>query len=597
MPRPFIKAFGRFNNMRIRSKLLLVYSIAGLLPMLLMGAFLIGKEYNLVLQQHYDQTVADNQRVKMIAFNVTFHALDISEVLFYDDQLRSIVSTKYTSDSQVYEAYRQYTLPDSYITNYPDISGIKIYVNNNTMLTNGPFVVVTDDIASADWYRRAEASSSAIFWIEDSNIDQSSYLHLVRKIPLDNAGNFAVMVISISYNYMKLMINDSSFQTVAALNNNTIFFSDNMREIGMTIPIQVNVANPQLIQKGEMEYNGSQAIYGACIQTAVKTADTFQIISIDKDAPGKIRSVVLNGILIVAVSMTVPYVLILLFLNVFNRRIMTLRREMHKVASGDFNVIDRLNGRDELSDVFTDMKTMIDCICTEKLAREKLLTRQQRIEFEMLSSQINPHFLFNTLETIRMKALMNGDREGARIANLLSKSMRHVLEVGHAPVPLSSEIEYIKIYLEIQALRFGGKIESQISIGEAVDAGKYPILPLLLQPVVENSVVHGLEEKDGKGCVRISIYRNDEKLLIDISDDGIGMSPDELSILREKLRNSEAAQAKAGIGLTNVHQRIKLFYGPAYGLTVDSRTNEGTTVILTLPGDGKGLIGNDSAVG
>jgi two-component system, sensor histidine kinase YesM len=276
---------------------------------------------------------------------------------------------------------------------------------------------------------------------------------------------------------------------------------------------------------------------------------------------------------------------------------MTLRLEMHKVARGNFNIIDSFDGHDELSDVFTDMKTMIDCICTEKLARERLVTRQQRIELEMLSSQINPHFLFNTLETIRMKALMNGDRDGARISNLLSKSMRHILEVGHAPVSLSSELEYIRIYLEIQAIRFDSKIAREIKISEDVDADKYSILPLLLQPVVENSVIHGLEEKDGKGCIEISIYRNDQKLLIKISDNGIGMNEDDLNVLREKIWNSGAAQAKAGIGLTNVHQRIELFYGPAYGLTVDSRINEGTTVILTLPVDGKGLINNEVAVG
>ena len=586
--------FGRFSNMRVRSQLLLAYSVAGFLPMLLLGVSLLSNEYRLVQQQQFDQIAADNKRVKMIIFNVTYLAMNMSEPMLYDEQLRSIASRKYTDASEVYDAYRQYSLPNSYLAYYTEISGITIYVNNKTMLTNGRFMVVTDDIAKSDWYRHAETSSGGVFWIVNSNLSKSGYLNLVRKIPLNNAGDFAVLVISISNTYMKLMINDSSFQTVAALNNGPVFYSDDIQDIGKTIPVKVNMENSQLSQKGETEYKGSKAIYSASLQTAVKTADSFQIVTIDRTAPGSIRAIMLNGILIVVVSLTVPYVLILLLLNVFNRRIMTLRREMHKVASGDFNIIDRFNGRDELSDVFTDMKTMIDCISTEKLARERLLTRQQRIEFEMLSSQINPHFLFNTLETIRMKALMNGDREGARIANLLSKSMRHILEVGHAPVPLSSEIEYIRIYFEIQALRFGDKIASQFVISESVDTEKYLILPLLLQPVVENSVVHGLEEKYGKGCTRISIYRIDEKLLIDISDNGIGMSEGDLNVLQNNIRNSEAAQAKAGIGLTNVHQRIKLFYGPAYGLTVDSRINEGTTVILTLPGDGKGLIGNDS---
>lgn len=597
MLRALAVIFGRFGNMRIRSQLLLVYSIAGLLPMLLLGAYLINNAYRLVPQQYYDQIAADNKRVKMIVFNVTYLVTNIEETMFYDDQLRNIVSTKYADDSQVYEAYRGFALPDTYLSNYTEISGITIYVNNKTMITNGRFKVVTDNISASDWYRQAANSSGSISWIVNSTLGQASNLNLVRKIPLNNAGDFAVLVINISNDYLKLMINDSSFQTVAALNNGPIFFSDYVQDIGKPIPIKVNVGNPQLTQTGEIEVEGIKAIYSACMQSTVKSADMFQIITIDKNAPEKIQAVILNSVFIVSLSLIVPYILILLFLNVFNRRIVTLRSEMHKVAGGNFNIIDRFNGHDELSDVFTDMKTMIDCICTEKLARERLLTRQQRIELEMLSSQINPHFLFNTLEMIRMKALINGDRESARIANLLSKSMRHVLEVGHAPVSLSSEIKYIRIYLEIQTLRFGEKIGSEISIVEDADVDKYPILPLLLQPVVENSVVHGLEEKDGKGFVRICIHRDNDKLLIVISDDGIGMDADDLGALQENIRNSVAAQAKAGIGLTNVHQRIKLYYGPDYGLAVSSRKNEGTTVTLTLPGDGKGLVGNDSAVG
>jgi two-component system sensor histidine kinase YesM len=590
-------SLGRFSNMKIHSQLLLVYSIAGLLPMLLLGALLVSNSVRLVSQQHYAQAAADNKRVKMIVFNVTYHAFTMSESIFYDDQLKRIVSARYSDTSQVYQAYRNYTLPDTYLKNYIEISGITIYVNNKTMITNGSFALVTDDISKSEWYQTAKSSTGGIFWYVNPVLEESDCLWLVRKIPLSNAGDFAVLVIGISINYLKLMINDSTFQTFASLDNGRVFFSDDYADIGKDLPIKALGEDPQMKNAGETKYGDNDVLYSSSVQRAVNTNNSFRVVTIDKAAPSNIRTVELNCILIVAVSLLVPYLLIVLFLNLFNRRILTLRSEMHKVAGGDYRVVDKFNGKDELSDVYADMKTMIDCISTEKLTREKLLTRQQRIEFEMLSSQINPHFLFNTLETIRMKALMNGDREGARISNLLSKSMRHVLEVGHAPVSLASELEYIRIYLEIQALRFGEKIESRITVSEDVDIGKYLILPLLLQPVVENSVVHGLEEKDGKGCVRISIYREGENLLIDISDDGIGINADDLSVLRENIRNSVAAQAKAGIGLTNVHQRIKLFYGPSYGLTVDSRINEGTKVILTLPGDGKGVIGNDSAIG
>jgi two-component system sensor histidine kinase YesM len=583
--------FGRFSNMRIRSQLLMVYSIAGLLPMLLLGALLVGNTGRLALQQYYSQAAADNKRVKMIIFDVTYLVTNMAETIFYDDRLKEIVSRKYTDDSQVYQVYRNYTLLDSYLANYTEISGITIYVNNQTMLTNGRFKVVTDDDRNSDWYRLAAGSAGGgNLWIVNSALGSASNLRLVRKIPMTGGADFAVLVISVSNNYLKLMINDNSYQTIAALDGDRIFFSDDTADIGGPIPIRVDVGNPQAVQTGDIKYKGTEAIYSACVQSAVKAVNSFQIVTIDRDAPGKIRAVVLNGVLIVAISLAVPYVLILLFLNVFSRRIVTLRGEMHKVASGDLNIIDSFNGRDELSDVYADMKTMIGCIqnlyleiYNEKLTKEKLATRQQRIEFEMLASQINPHFLFNTLETIRMKAHINNDEEVAYITKLLGKSIRRVLEVGSDPVSLASELKYVKIYMDIQIFRYHEKINYTLNVARDVCADGYQILPLLLQPIVENSIVHGLENKKGGGWIGVGIGHTEGFLAIAVSDNGVGMSREQKRALEDMMRGPDIPQSRGSIGLANVYQRIKLFYGQEYGMEIKSDLDEGTVVTLLLP--------------
>jgi two-component system sensor histidine kinase YesM len=220
----------------------------------------------------------------------------------------------------------------------------------------------------------------------------------------------------------------------------------------------------------------------------------------------------------------------------------------------------------------------------DRINSQRLLNAQQRIEMEVLASQINPHFLYNTLETIRMKAFKAGDRDVATAIKLLGKSMRYVLEnTGTSSTTLKNELEYIETYLQIQRLRFTEKVNYLFVIEEGLKTEEHDILPLLIQPIVENAIVHGLEEVEKDGLIRIEVHSvKNEILRIDISDNGSGMSPATLLSLRKKLETPHLNPNK-NIGLYNINQRIRLCYGAQYGITVESTTGKGTTVSITLP--------------
>ena len=143
----------------------------------------------------------------------------------------------------------------------------------------------------------------------------------------------------------------------------------------------------------------------------------------------------------------------------------------------------------------------IEEVYIEKIQKEQLRASQKEAEFKMLANQINPHFLYNTLETIRMKAFCNGDKEIADIVKKLGKIMRRNLEVSGKMVSLKSELDIIDSYLQIQSMRFEGMVKYELNIESSIKNDEYEILPLLLQPVVENAFVHGLEEKKEKGEV------------------------------------------------------------------------------------------------
>lgn len=150
---------------------------------------------------------------------------------------------------------------------------------------------------------------------------------------------------------------------------------------------------------------------------------------------------------------------------------------------------------------------------------------------------------------------------------------------------LQKELDHVNNYLAIQKLRFGDGINYEICVTPEVEPQTYPILPLLLQPVVENAVVHGLESISGVGILRICIEKTENgHMQITVSDNGIGMTAQELTQIRQKLEQSNGTP-QSGIALYNIRQRIRLRYGEDYGLTVESTQGEGTTVILDLPGN------------
>ena len=219
-----------------------------------------------------------------------------------------------------------------------------------------------------------------------------------------------------------------------------------------------------------------------------------------------------------------------------------------------------------------------------QIRAQNIQNDQQKMEFKMLSSQINPHFLYNTLETIRMKALAAGDTEVANATRLLGKSMRYVLEnTGNKDTTLAKELEHLKVYLQIQQIRFGDRVNYEINVQEDIVPEDCRMLGLLLQPVAENAIVHGLEERETGGMVRINVHTVAEYLCVDIIDNGRGIDKEELEILNRRLSIYEGEERTNSIGLYNINRRIKLSYGEDYGIQIESTPGEGTKVTVTIP--------------
>ena len=270
----------------------------------------------------------------------------------------------------------------------------------------------------------------------------------------------------------------------------------------------------------------------------------------------------------------------------FSRRVAQFRAEMEKAARGERALATTIGGGDEIADLYTYLNSMIRdidaltaSVYENKLEQERARSRQREAEFKMLASQINPHFLFNTLESIRMKARACGDTEVADMVKMLAKLMRHSIEVRDSLVPVKDELSLTEYYLKLQHYRFGDAVQFAVTAEPGCE--QLFILPLLVQPLVENAFVHGLKERRMGGRITVHAEADDVALTITVTDNGVGMTPAALDALRQSLAAEDFDRSH--IGVANVHHRIRMFYGADWGLTVDSAPGQGTTATLRLP--------------
>ncbi len=227
----------------------------------------------------------------------------------------------------------------------------------------------------------------------------------------------------------------------------------------------------------------------------------------------------------------------------------------------------------------------------QREASAQIMTKQA--EINALQNQINPHFLYNTLETIRGQALCSGELQIAETTKALADIFRYNISKKGTMIHLAEELANIDSYIKIQRIRFNDKFELDSQVDE--DTRNILIPKLLVQPVIENALRHGLEPKSGKGRIVLRAFRTEKRLEISVRDDGIGMPPEKLIGLNQKLSaqyagNIEAIRQESNIGLENVNERIKLIYGKDYGVSVLSSQNAGTTVMLSL-----GIVSGEAA--
>ncbi|BDG36118.1 sensor histidine kinase [Saccharococcus caldoxylosilyticus] len=214
----------------------------------------------------------------------------------------------------------------------------------------------------------------------------------------------------------------------------------------------------------------------------------------------------------------------------------------------------------------------------EQIKKEQ--EKKRKLEFAVMHAQINPHFLYNTLYSIKSLCDMGMNREASLMISALSNFFRISISKGQEFISIEEEIEHIKSYLFIQEMRYGDNFSYEIDVDQNILSSR--IIKLTLQPLVENAIYHGVKQKRGKGTILVKGYYINDTIYFEVIDNGVGMEADKVKEIMAALNNKEE-NAALGIGLRSVHERIQLHYGPSYGINIESELGKGTKVTVTVP--------------
>jgi len=300
-----------------------------------------------------------------------------------------------------------------------------------------------------------------------------------------------------------------------------------------------------------------------------------------QNAVGEIQRIRKNDYLI-QISFLIIFIILLFWLvNRITKPMIVLVRVASHVKNGSLNHRANIRGSDEIGRLGQVFDQMLDQISAMIAQIKEEQSRKHLLELEVLQAQINPHFLFNLLNSIRLKTSIKGDEESADIISSLSKLLRMTINRNNEFQPVHVEVDLVRHYVKLINYRHNQKVQFEESIASNVLLEELP--RFTIQPLIENAFIHGLSQKHG--TIILSIWREDIYLVISVEDNGVGIMQETMNEIRKSFRREkkESLARASGIGLKNINERLAIIYGPLFQMDIQSDPHKGTQVILKLP--------------
>ncbi|WP_261058741.1 cache domain-containing sensor histidine kinase [Streptococcus mitis] len=429
----------------------------------------------------------------------------------------------------------------------------------------------SSDMMAEDWYQKAIHQGAKPVLTPARKSDSQWVISVTQELVDVKGVNLGVLRLDISYETLEAYLNQLQLgqQGFAFIINENHEFVYHPKHTVYSSASEMEAMKPY-IETGQ-DYTLDHKSYVSQEQIAGTDWTVIGVSSLEK--LDQVRSQLLWTLLGASVTSLLACLCLVWFsLRRWIAPLKDLRETMLEIASGAQNLRAKEAGAYELREVTRQFNAMLDQIdqLMADVRKQEETTRQY--ELQALSSQINPHFLYNTLDTIIWMAEFQDSQRVVQVTKSLATYFRLALNQGKDLICLSDEINHVRQYLFIQKQRYGDKLEYEINENPAFDNLVLP--KLVLQPLVENALYHGIKEKEGQGHIKVSVQKQYRGLVIRIEDDGVGF--------QDASDSSQSQLKRGGVGLPNVDQRLKLHFGEDYQMKIDSAPCKGTTVEIYI---------------
>ena len=544
----------------VQYKLIFYYALFALLPMFLIAVFTYGNTKKIQLERLYEELSYQMEHTIKNLDEKANNYYAVSNMFYMDNTLQSYLTADYSQRG--YEDLYSYVddLFSNIKTFNPDITKISVYTSNRTLPQDEYYFYLLDPKNLPDWYQTT--GNGGVMHMQNTGNGTISF---TRKLNFYESGQYQIFVyMEITEDYLNQMLGLGDEEITMVLLNDAgeIQASNHPELIGKNMA-SINLEK-QIFMKNNTAYCGQLQMF----------TDSRRY---DKEA-GLAAS---RNFLVFFVSAVLALAAIYLYSRSFRNKVDKVRQGARSIGEGklDYRIFLSENGRgrdelDEIADSVNQMGEQIHTLIEESYKKE--LDRKIS-ELNLLQEQINPHFLYNALSSISVLAMGNGDKVASRAILYLSDFYRITLSKGKQDIPIREELNLLESYLKIQRMRFGDSIEVEYELDESLL--DVHVVKLTLQPIVENAIHHGRDDDSEVFHILIRLFEEQEKTVFEVIDDGCGMDPEKLMELQNSMNHSEG-----GYGLRNVNIRIKLQYGPQYGVYIESERGFGTKIRIEFPG-------------
>lgn len=524
------------------------------------------------------------------------HLMKLNVQLFFEDMVNSAVSItihadtkKMLKDPEALSKYEKLRLNDANMNRSFSSYFSNTYVTlfdryGNWYSTRYLENDVYGQYVGSDWYQEMINTPYQIRWMFNDErflyTDRNPIISVVKTITeLQSSDNIGMIVFSVMENDIRKYLTGLQGEVYLVDKEGSIVSSTRRDMIGRSVaeepymPKLWTGKRGQLIQEEDEKWIvnfDTVDLNGWKLVQRVPYDDIFKEIYDLRETKAFIITLVfiIFGLITVSISYGM------------SRPLQLLKKRMQVAEKKDFHSALSVAGPKEISSLIETYNKMVAEIRQLLNRLKDEYQQKEEMRFRALQAQINPHFVLNTLNNIKWMAYIRSDKEVGDMLSSLGAMLEQSIGRGGTLIPLREEIDYIENYIELMKMKFNEKLSLEYDIPE--ELMDQEVIKIMLQPVIENSLIHGIEPLNGLGRIQVSAVRNEHRFVLRVQDNGVGISPDKLKELTDRMEAGSEELPKR-IGIKNVHDRIRLQYGEPYGIEVSNRVNEGTTVVFTLP--------------